>query len=239
MLNPIKISPCNVGWDQMSPEEKGRHCSLCSKTVVDFTQMKKEEIQLELKNYFAQGQSVCGHFLAKDVDEIVVEVPVQLFSKPMGFHRQFALAILIVMGTSLVSCTNVNGKREKLKEVIITENLRGMDENLVEMDTLKNDKDSLPVKLGEIAPFPEEKVPSPPEKLPNEPLTGVSIPLDERMTGGVAIVDPPIVGEFSAGNDSIRIKENCALPEESDSLLNPVPKIMGKIAVQMSERKSK
>ncbi len=235
MSDAIKIKPCNVGWDQMTPEEKGRHCSLCSKTVVDFTQMNKEEIQWELKNYFAKGQSVCGHFLAKDVDEIVVEVPVQLFSKRMNFHKQFALALLVVMGTSLLSCTNNQGEKERLSEVVITENVRGIDTVSTPTDSLNIEID-LPKKNGKIIPIIEGEISVPPTPIPNEPLSSVPIPPENFVKGDVSIVKPEVVGEPAVIKDSIPIKENCTLPEESDSLLNREPRIMGKIAVPKPER---
>ncbi len=239
MSDAIKIKPCNVGWDQMTPEEKGRHCSLCSKTVVDFTQMKKEEIQWELKNYFAKGQSVCGHFLAKDVDEIVVEVPVQLFSKRMNFHKQFALALLVVMGTSLLSCTNNQGEKERLSEVVITENVRGIDTLSTPADS-SNIEIDLPEKNGKIIPIMEGEISVPPvTSIPNEPLSGIPIPPEDVVKGDVSIIRPKVVGEPAVIKDSIPIKENCILPEESDSLLNDVPKIMGKIAVPTLEKNSK
>ncbi|MEY5049339.1 MAG: hypothetical protein RLZZ175_2698 [Bacteroidota bacterium] len=57
--------PCHADWDKMSPNEQGKFCSLCDKTVVDFTQMNEKEI----KNYFIQktDERVCGHFRASQV----------------------------------------------------------------------------------------------------------------------------------------------------------------------------
>lgn len=57
--------PCHADWDKMSPNEQGKFCSLCDKTVVDFTQMNEQEI----KNFFIQKteERVCGHFRASQV----------------------------------------------------------------------------------------------------------------------------------------------------------------------------
>ncbi len=55
----IHISePCHEKWDTMSPNDKGRHCKLCSKTVVDFTQMTDYGISM----YFKNNSNVCGKF---------------------------------------------------------------------------------------------------------------------------------------------------------------------------------
>ncbi|GEM_PF-2698501 len=228
MSDAIKIKPCNVGWDEMTPQEKGRHCSLCSKTVVDFSQMNKDEIQLELKNYFAKGQSLCGHFAAKDVDEIVVEVPVQLFSIRMNFRKQFTLALLVVMGTSLFSCTNNQGEKEKLKEIVITEKVRGIDTISNHVDSLKIRQDTLLQGLNEERIIVKGEVAIP---APESPIAGAPIPPEDLLRGDIVMVEPPkVVGEPAVQQDSIPIKQNCELPEIKDSTrIEPEIFILGKM----------
>ena len=36
---PIIPNPCHEDWNKMTPEDKGRHCSVCDKVVIDFTKM--------------------------------------------------------------------------------------------------------------------------------------------------------------------------------------------------------
>ena len=50
--------PCLEDWNKMSPKQTGRHCQLCDKTVVDFTQMSPEEIS----NYLTKKskERICG-----------------------------------------------------------------------------------------------------------------------------------------------------------------------------------
>ncbi|HXB95053.1 MAG TPA: hypothetical protein VNU70_07835, partial [Puia sp.] len=50
-------TPCLERWEDMRPEEKGRYCGACSKTVVDFSMMSDREII----DYLSRtGQQVCG-----------------------------------------------------------------------------------------------------------------------------------------------------------------------------------
>ena len=53
-------NPCHEDYSKMSPQGDGRYCNMCEKTVVDFTNMSKEEIL----NYFLSMHSkkICGHF---------------------------------------------------------------------------------------------------------------------------------------------------------------------------------
>ncbi len=64
----ISISnPCHEDWNKMSPNEQGRHCSVCCKTVVDFTKMSDDEI----KQYFLKykEQKTCGTFHSSQVTQ--------------------------------------------------------------------------------------------------------------------------------------------------------------------------
>lgn len=60
-MNKIYIpNPCSENWNEMSPEEKGRFCSVCSKCVIDFTEKNPQEIQqiIETKS----NDTICGRF---------------------------------------------------------------------------------------------------------------------------------------------------------------------------------
>ena len=45
----IITNPCDEKWENMQPDELGRHCIFCNKTVVDFTLLDDEAV----KNIFA------------------------------------------------------------------------------------------------------------------------------------------------------------------------------------------
>jgi hypothetical protein len=51
--------PCHENWNAMSPDEKGRFCSACSKTVRDFTAAADEEIA---ETFSGTAELVCGRF---------------------------------------------------------------------------------------------------------------------------------------------------------------------------------
>lgn len=62
--------PCHENWDDMLPEEKGRFCLSCQKTVVDFTQMSDRQIFDYFKNY--KGNT-CGQFSPAQLDREIVK----------------------------------------------------------------------------------------------------------------------------------------------------------------------
>ncbi|QSS96661.1 hypothetical protein [Psychroflexus sp. ALD_RP9] len=50
-------NPCNEKWENMKPNEKGNYCDLCSKNVIDFTQLNQVEISEIIKK---SGNRICA-----------------------------------------------------------------------------------------------------------------------------------------------------------------------------------
>ncbi|MDR2222119.1 MAG: carboxypeptidase-like regulatory domain-containing protein [Flavobacteriaceae bacterium] len=48
--------PCGENWNLMTPQEKGRHCAVCDKVVIDFSKATKREIMVHIKK---EGK-ICG-----------------------------------------------------------------------------------------------------------------------------------------------------------------------------------
>ncbi|WP_187661387.1 energy transducer TonB [Polaribacter sp. BM10] len=103
----------------MTPKEKGRFCSSCAKTVIDFTKKSTKEI----KEYLVENknQRVCGHFYKKQLDSIVIEIPKTTFSQQLTFQKLFILALFFVMGTTLFSCKYADGQKQKIENIIISD----------------------------------------------------------------------------------------------------------------------
>lgn len=51
--------PCHENWQNMTPQEQGRFCGSCQKTVVDFTMMSDQEV---LSYFLKADHNVCGRF---------------------------------------------------------------------------------------------------------------------------------------------------------------------------------
>ncbi|MCG1035361.1 energy transducer TonB [Polaribacter sargassicola] len=155
MKSKFKITipkPCHQDWNKMTQKEKGRFCSSCSKTVIDFT--KKSAI--EITDYLTKNKDtrVCGHFYKKQLDSIIIEIPQVTFKQELSFEKLFILALFFVMGTTLFSCQYADGKKQKIQEVIIVDTINKIEK---EIDSLKEDikQDSIIVpKLRTVPPPP-------------------------------------------------------------------------------------
>jgi len=125
---PFKIpEPCHENWNQMKPSAKGRFCSSCEKTVIDFTNKSTLEIGNYLKENLHHG--VCGHVNTSQLDQVILKIPATTIYQLRFSTRFFALALLIVMGTTLLSCVSDNGTKQKIDAIEIIDS------------TAKNSKD--------------------------------------------------------------------------------------------------
>ncbi len=152
MKNPnfiVKVpEPCHEDWNKMQPDEKGKFCLSCSKSVIDFTNKTDEEIKnilLENKN-----QKVCGHFKSSQLNRPLNYIidPIQL-PRNISFSKAFAIALFFVFGSMLFSCTNqknedlnVIGGMEAISESYLTgapipQNITNQD--FIQKDTLTYD----------------------------------------------------------------------------------------------------
>ncbi|MEY2964082.1 MAG: hypothetical protein RL754_1343 [Bacteroidota bacterium] len=70
MQSAINISipnPCSERWQSMVPIEGGRHCAVCDKCIVDFTESSDRDI---LKAYQKEGK-LCGKFRPDQLDRFI------------------------------------------------------------------------------------------------------------------------------------------------------------------------
>ncbi|MFA9213405.1 MAG: energy transducer TonB [Candidatus Methylacidiphilales bacterium] len=142
-------NPCHEDWTKMTPNEQGRFCGSCQKTVVDFTDFSSEDIQ----HYFTKhyGQKVCGHFKKEQLAKINIQIPSAIFYQ-ISASRRFALALLIVFGTTLFSCTDNNGNSATIEKIEVVDSLVKNNH-----DTLENRNSIKPKKIKEIKLFEPRK----------------------------------------------------------------------------------
>jgi hypothetical protein len=109
--------PCHEDWQKMAPEQQGRFCGSCQKTVVDFSIMSDQEVL----NYFLQANhKICGRFAADQLNrELVITEKKKRFS--------WAYVWNVLLATFLLTDANaqVKPKPKKTVKTIITEEKMG------------------------------------------------------------------------------------------------------------------
>lgn len=95
-------NPCSEKWDSMKTNEKGRFCSSCSKTVVDFSTVSKDEIRKHLKE---NKKETCGRFRQSQLEEpYITQKTTYQFKLP---YKNIAAGLLIASSLSLTPPCNV------------------------------------------------------------------------------------------------------------------------------------
>ncbi|MET2986630.1 hypothetical protein [Aureibaculum conchae] len=198
MKNKHNISipkPCHEDWQKMTPNQQGKFCNTCAKTVVDFTKKSVKEIQaFFIEN---QGQKVCGRFQQNQLDSITIEIPEQVLLQQVSFSRMFLLALIIAMGATLMSC-NSNGKKQKINQVIVLDSATNP-ENFGERKTDAITKEETTDSIFEIKndSLIKETIQIP----PTPPVT------NGEVAFGIVIETPPRYKESTAKTNSEIKKE--------------------------------
>ncbi|MCV9927268.1 hypothetical protein OIU83_06370 [Flavobacterium sp. LS1R49] len=172
--------PCNENWDKMTPAENGRFCLSCSKTVVDFTKMLPDEVQ----HFFManQNKSVCGRFKNSQLENIIIQIPTEVLYKQTQYHKIFLLALFIAMGTTLFSCQDKNGDKQKIDKIEVIQTTTKQHPTIGKTISKKStSNDTIPPP------------PLPPPYVDDIKTTG-GTPL-KRMIAGIVLVKPVLKSE--------------------------------------------
>jgi len=93
----------------MIPDETGRYCNSCKKSVIDFTAKTDEEIKQFIINNL--NQQLCGRFKNTQIHRIVIDLPQNIFSIQMPLWMRFLVACLLIFGFSIFPFeTTIAGK---------------------------------------------------------------------------------------------------------------------------------
>ena len=111
MPTPIHVTipePCHENWQQMTPNEQGRHCMSCQKTVVDFTLMSDQEIL----NYISRASSsVCGRFNNDQLNKTYTEKKIKP-SFTFRYAWQMITAAFLLTGGAVSAQSKKTAKKK-------------------------------------------------------------------------------------------------------------------------------
>lgn len=96
-MQKIQLSipePCQQNWNDMSPNEQGRFCSSCSKTVVDFSAMTDAQLILYFENL--KNENVCGRVHSDQLDRPIQAMPQS--RKKILWYWQYIIAFFFMFG---------------------------------------------------------------------------------------------------------------------------------------------
>lgn len=210
---------CNESWEKMVPNNQGRHCDVCNKTVVDFSNKTKADFDNAMAE--ANGK-LCGRFKATQTIHIT----------QYRFDKAAAIALLATASLSLITC-NTDGqvKTGKIKPTVSSFGgapITPPDTTIKGEAQADTGKPELTVVctpeimgegrmlVGDIAPPPPP--PPPPDTSALRDSVVVPDPWEGEIMLGQAIAEPRLMPEYDGGNKAMQnfINLNIRWPEKLD-----------------------
>ncbi|TZF99069.1 TonB-dependent receptor plug domain-containing protein (plasmid) [Chryseobacterium panacisoli] len=103
--------PCHENWNTMTPDEKGRFCAVCSKTVRDFRKAPDDDI---IDVFSKTSEEICGNFNPSQLNrELHYSYINTLFVK-------FAVGAILTTG----GIVSVNAQQNKTCDTLKTEEVK-------------------------------------------------------------------------------------------------------------------
>jgi len=159
--------PCHENWQQMTPQEQGRFCGSCQKTVVDFSMMSDQEVL----NYFLKADhKVCGRFAEDQLDkELAITEKKKRFS--------WAYVWNVLLATFLFTEANAQVKH-KAKPKRIVRPIERMPEKMGDVEYIRLDPDEAIIPVTAKGKVIDSKN--------NQPVIGASIRIKNTFSGTIA-----------------------------------------------------
>jgi hypothetical protein len=126
--------PCVENWQKMSMVEKGRHCGVCEKDVVDFSSMSNAQV---VDFYNQSNGKICGRF-----NDSQLNIPMSASATEMKFSLPVIIATSALM--SLTGCSDLPNLHTQGEMIAISK----VDYSLIETPISPVDISPL---MGEIA----------------------------------------------------------------------------------------
>lgn len=87
---------CHENWENMSPTERGKFCGICSKEVIDFTVLSKNEIVAVFKQN--KYQPLCARAFSSQLNTVYLEESLGNASWNLPFWQRFLLVFIVCFG---------------------------------------------------------------------------------------------------------------------------------------------
>lgn len=227
MKNDLYIhipTPCHEDWQKMTPETKGRFCSSCSKTVVDFSVMTDNDVL----NFLNKNKgNLCGHFATDQLQRPIIET--QLQPKRSFKYWLASVASLLVLMQKSVGQNTPHKNAIKGKSVLKIQNTPSVISGDIEIIEINKT-----IQLGEVVTFcqPEELKPTKAIILKKNiegiivdenqaPIAFASITTKNKM--GIAATDSAGIFSLAVSNilDSVTLVISSIGYENKEVTLNP------------------
>jgi protein TonB len=193
--------PCLENWDKMKVGIDSRHCDLCNKSVIDFTQKNRAEIITYLLD--RSNERVCGRMNGNEFEMKEADIPVLMDVLRAPKYRSNAFMILAIVCSSVFSSCDILSDDDAVKKnaKVGVQEVNKLKENcitvgMINSDELPNKKDTLPQMISNEAPKKDKSIRFIPPPPPIPELDHI-FDLEEidNLTVGEPVIEPIYVGQ--------------------------------------------
>ncbi len=112
-MEPIQLSiptPCHEDWNKMTPNQQGRFCGSCAKTVVDFSAMTDAQLIGYFENL--KNENVCGRVYPDQLNRDLQKPEPMVKRKKLYWLWQYAAAFVLFFtkGAQVKAQGDIRGK---------------------------------------------------------------------------------------------------------------------------------
>ncbi|SFU41969.1 hypothetical protein SAMN05216480_10330 [Pustulibacterium marinum] len=125
-------TPCQEKWEQMTPNEKGSYCDLCSKNVIDFTQLNEVEISEIMKK---SGNKICARITHSQLNSPLLNLETHFDVK----FPKSKVAAGVILATSLTIAPTVHAEHAMVKTEFVQNSDSQLDTKEAPSTTKPND----------------------------------------------------------------------------------------------------
>lgn len=224
--------PCNENWNEMTPEQQGAFCKVCSKVVIDFSAMSDEEVIAYLER--KKNEKTCGRFKASQLSPYELKINVRNIVTKGSFPKIFA-ASLFIFFSSLFVCKSDSGDNIVFNKLVAdgvdtTSVTLVADTTIASVDTTGAIEEIHPedfIKMGEV-----DGGATLPATIDTSVITLDTVVIDFPVMGIIAVPEPEpmIMGRIACPRPEKTKEETIKKETKREKKKNSNKEIMGDIA---------
>lgn len=182
--------PCTENWNNMQQGIKSRHCSACSKNVIDFTYQTHEEIYKTLLQHTTE--TVCGRFRSSQLDFSIPHEAIRIYPQQITPRKAPRIPIL-ALSLAIALSTSCDAQTKPPKPSMVTDTVN---------TPISTSNGMAPVPT----PIPEEQFTMGiPEPILTDELMGevIAIPTAQDSSEEEMVTIAEVMPEFPGGDKAL------------------------------------
>lgn len=200
----MKVSipkPCHEDWNDMTPENQGAFCKVCSKVVVDFSNMSDEEVIRYFEN--KKQEKTCGRFRVSQLSPYELKINLREVAAHRSFPKIFAAAFFIIFSSMFV-CKSDTGEPMQLH--IVATDVMDTASMVLRTDAAQELTDTVAMMKGNVIETPI--------MVGGAVAITEAFPIIDEMLTGDTVINPTVIKDTIVSYPMLMGKVACNRPQK-------------------------